>query len=177
MFGQEYKIIARHKSTAGGSQGQDRGSYRLIMLCNGIGVALAFVIAGTVSSALILEWQQTLFWLGLVLMLAGMYLRRHCFKMLADNFKPAVTVVANQPVIETGAYKWIRHPSYLAGIVMFEGVGAALANWISMLVILVLSMVAYWYRIQVEEKALVETIGEPYKEYMKRTKRLVPFVF
>jgi protein-S-isoprenylcysteine O-methyltransferase Ste14 len=36
---------------------------------------------------------------------------------------------------------------------------------------------AYAYRISVEEAALVAALGEPYKEYMRRTRRLVPFLF
>jgi hypothetical protein len=36
---------------------------------------------------------------------------------------------------------------------------------------------AYTYRISVEEAALVAALGEPYKEYMRRTRRLVPFLF
>jgi protein-S-isoprenylcysteine O-methyltransferase Ste14 len=35
---------------------------------------------------------------------------------------------------------------------------------------------AYAYRISIEERALVQTLGEPYTDYMKRTYRLIPFV-
>jgi len=40
-----------------------------------------------------------------------------------------------------------------------------------------LSGVAYTYRISVEEKALLEGLGTPYREYMQRTWRLIPFAF
>ena len=104
-------------------------------------------------------------------------LRRHCFRMLGNHFRPAVTVVPSQPVIELGAYKWIRHPSYLAGILLFFGIGLALANWISVAVLFLVPVAAYGYRIHVEEQALLETLGAPYREYMNRTKRLIPFLF
>jgi protein-S-isoprenylcysteine O-methyltransferase Ste14 len=29
----------------------------------------------------------------------------------------------------------------------------------------------------VEERALIEGIGEPYREYMSRTRRLIPFIY
>jgi protein-S-isoprenylcysteine O-methyltransferase Ste14 len=32
------------------------------------------------------------------------------------------------------------------------------------------------YRIQVEERILQERLGKRYREYMRRTKRLIPFV-
>jgi protein-S-isoprenylcysteine O-methyltransferase Ste14 len=36
---------------------------------------------------------------------------------------------------------------------------------------------AYTYRIGVEESALTDALGDPYKQYVRRTWRLVPFVF
>jgi protein-S-isoprenylcysteine O-methyltransferase Ste14 len=117
------------------------------------------------------------FWAGIFLMVAGALLRRHCFKMLGDHFRPVVSVVPNQPVIVRGAYKWIRHPSYLASIITFFGIGLALTNWISITVALIIPAATYGYRIHVEEKALLETLGAPYRDYMNRTKRLIPFLF
>jgi len=80
-------------------------------------------------------------------------------------------------VIERGAYKWVRHPAYLAGILLFVGIGLALENWISIAVNVLVPVAVYGYRIHVEEQALVETLGTPYREYMNRTKRLIPFLF
>jgi len=37
-------------------------------------------------------------------------------------------------------------------------------------------LIGYAYRIHVEEAALVVALGQPYKDYMSRTARLVPFV-
>jgi protein-S-isoprenylcysteine O-methyltransferase Ste14 len=34
----------------------------------------------------------------------------------------------------------------------------------------------YWYRIRVEERALVEGLGEAYRAYMRRTKRIIPYI-
>jgi len=36
--------------------------------------------------------------------------------------------------------------------------------------------IAYSYRISVEEQALVAALGEPYKQYMRRTRRIIPFL-
>jgi protein-S-isoprenylcysteine O-methyltransferase Ste14 len=53
----------------------------------------------------------------------------------------------------------------------------ALGNWAALLIILVCMGIAYAYRITVEEAALVAALGEPYKQYIRRTQRLVPFLF
>jgi protein-S-isoprenylcysteine O-methyltransferase Ste14 len=80
-------------------------------------------------------------------------------------------------VVERGTYKWIRHPAYLAGILLLLGIGLALANWISIVVVVLVPSAVYGYHIHVEEQALVETLGTPYREHMNRTKRLIPFLF
>ena len=55
--------------------------------------------------------------------------------------------------------------------------GLALANWIGLLILMVVVWSVYWYRVGVEERALQATIGDPYRRYMLRTKRFVPFLF
>ena len=53
----------------------------------------------------------------------------------------------------------------------------ALTNWASLTLISLLGLAGYLYRIQIEEQALRESLGEPYIEYMQRTRRLIPFVY
>jgi hypothetical protein len=55
--------------------------------------------------------------------------------------------------------------------------GLALTNWISLIALGIVPLAMIAYRIQVEEKALMETIGQPYRDYMRRSKRLIPFLF
>jgi len=80
-------------------------------------------------------------------------------------------------VIEAGAYRWVRHPSYAGGMLMYIGTGLALTNWLSVLIIAVAGALGYIYRVHVEERALLAHLGARYEQYMRRTKRFVPFVF
>jgi protein-S-isoprenylcysteine O-methyltransferase Ste14 len=57
------------------------------------------------------------------------------------------------------------------------GFGLALGNWAGLVAALSCLGVAYAYRIAVEESALTAALGDTYVQYMKRTWRLVPFVF
>jgi protein-S-isoprenylcysteine O-methyltransferase Ste14 len=59
---------------------------------------------------------------------------------------------------------------------MFTGLGLALTNWLSLLVLVIVPIIVYTYRVAVEEQALVATLGEVYLSYMRRTKRFVPFI-
>jgi protein-S-isoprenylcysteine O-methyltransferase Ste14 len=38
------------------------------------------------------------------------------------------------------------------------------------------ALLAFSYRIKVEKRVLLENLGASYQEYMRRTKRLIPFV-
>ncbi len=60
---------------------------------------------------------------------------------------------------------------------MFVGMGLALGNWASLLVLSVATVVVYHYRLMVEERALEATLGEPYRAFMRTRKRLIPFIY
>ena len=65
----------------------------------------------------------------------------------------------------------------LAEFVAFSGFAVSLGNWAAMLVMLVPIFVAFLRRMKVEEQALSDALGEEYVSYMRRTKRLVPFIY
>ncbi|HEY6903143.1 MAG TPA: isoprenylcysteine carboxylmethyltransferase family protein [Candidatus Acidoferrales bacterium] len=117
------------------------------------------------------------FFAGVTLMLAGIAFRFYAMKVLGRFFTYNVAVHAGQTVVEVGPYRYIRHPSYTGALITLIGVGLALGNWASLLAILACTGIAYAYRISVEESALIAALGEPYKQYMRRTRRLVPFLF
>jgi protein-S-isoprenylcysteine O-methyltransferase Ste14 len=136
----------------------------------------AFVIALTVPAGA-LPYPARFFWAGIAALIVGRLLRIHCWRMLGSSFTGTVVVGPGHAVVERGAYRYVRHPSYTAGLILFVGIGLALANWISITALLVLTIVSFLYRINVEERALVTEIGAPYLSYMQRTKRFVPFLF
>ena len=88
-----------------------------------------------------------------------------------------VNARADQPVIDRGPYRWVRHPSYTAGLVLFGGIGLALGNWLSLVFLGVTIPFVYAYRVRVEERALLTAIGEPYRRFMETRKRFYPYVF
>ena len=113
---------------------------------------------------------------GVTLILLGSLLRRYCWRTLGDYFTGDVRARVNQPVIRTGPYRLVRHPSYTGGIMMFSGIGLALGSMLSFLLLTLMTIAAYGYRVAVEERALLEAIGEPYRLYMSECKRFIPFI-
>lgn len=79
--------------------------------------------------------------------------------MLETSFTGAVIVRPDQAAVDRGAYHYVRHPSYTAGAILFFGIGLALANSISLVVLMGAVAIVYRYRLGVEERALLETIG------------------
>jgi protein-S-isoprenylcysteine O-methyltransferase Ste14 len=153
---------------------QDEGTFRALM----IGSPLAVLAAG---AAAYLPWLTILDPIagavtGMILMVAGAILRRHCFHALGASFTGVVEVKEGQRVVQTGLYRHVRHPSYTAAFMMFTGVGFALGSWISVAVLFVAHCYLYGRRVVAEEKALVDTLGDAYREYMLRTKRFLPFL-
>ena len=154
----------------------DRGSMRLVRVANGAGIFVAFFVASSLRTFAIASFRFPLSLVGIACIVAGGALRRHCFKMLGDSFTYDVRTAPGQRVVELGAYRYVRHPSYTAGMLLVGGIGLALGNWASLALAIVPAAFAYAYRISVEERALVGALGPAYSDYMKRTWRLIPFV-
>jgi protein-S-isoprenylcysteine O-methyltransferase Ste14 len=57
------------------------------------------------------------------------------------------------------------------------GLGMTLTNWLAMFLPALCLAVVYAYRIPIEAQALPKGLGSPYRDYMRRTWRLIPFLF
>jgi protein-S-isoprenylcysteine O-methyltransferase Ste14 len=156
---------------------QDRGSFRvnnaLGWLAIAGGIAAGLALRGAPRFA-IPSW---LAWAGIPVALAGTALRAWAVATLGRWFSLTIQVRPGQPVIQAGPYRLLRHPSYAGGDLSFLGVGLSAGTWLAPVVYLAPWLAAHLYRIRVEERALLETLGEPYRDYCRRTWRLLPFVW
>jgi protein-S-isoprenylcysteine O-methyltransferase Ste14 len=153
---------------------QDEGTFRAILI--GSPVALLAACAASFTPWFTIPYPVVSAILGTMMLIAGAVLRRYSFKALGKSFTGTVIASQGQRVVQTGVYRWVRHPSYTAAFLMYTGIGLALASWISVAILFLVHCYLYGVRVAVEEKALLETLGEPYREYMARTKRFIPFV-
>jgi len=114
---------------------------------------------------------------GMVILVAGIALRLWSFLVLGQYFTFTVKVSPDQPVVATGPYRLLRHPSYAGGLLAIIGVGVLNGNWASLaaLVLMFGSMVVW--RIHTEERALLTTLDGRYRAYAAHHKRLVPLVW
>ncbi len=114
---------------------------------------------------------------ALGLFAAGLILRWWAIVTLGRFFTVDVTIEKDHQLVEHGPFRWVRHPSYTGVLLAFVGFALTLRNWVAILVVLVPIFIAFLRRMRVEEEALSRALGDKYRDYIRRTKRLVPGVY
>jgi protein-S-isoprenylcysteine O-methyltransferase Ste14 len=153
------------------------GRHRLVVLACLIATALVVNFAPHVVPAAAIRPGAVAFAIGYPIMLGGLVLRGWSFKALGTYFTHVVMVSSDQPVIATGPYRLLRHPSYTGILLAALGLGLAAANWAGLAVLMLLVTTPLLVRIHTEENALLATLGDRYRGYAKTHKRLVPLVW
>jgi protein-S-isoprenylcysteine O-methyltransferase Ste14 len=173
-FGSELWIGYRRRSSASSAK-HDSGSRIAVISSVWATVAAAIALSFAFPDAAIKSGRTGLFIFGLVLMLAGMVFRWYSIRVLGASFTVDVATRPGQEVMQSGPYRWVRHPSYTGGLLTLVGILLCCLNLASLAAIVV-AAAGYAYRIGVEERALAADLGPPYLDYMLRTKRLIPFL-
>lgn len=172
----EWKVVQGGREGVKDANSKDSGSLKVILAGMWVALLIAYPLAFVKAWAFPQRWLLPLFVVGVLLIVLGSLLRRYCWRTLGEYFTGDVKARPDQPVITTGPYRWVRHPSYTAGMAMFIGIGLALGSWFSFALLTIATIATYAYRVAVEERVLLDTIGEPYGSYMKERKRFIPYV-
>ena len=176
-FSPEFKIVQKARKDAKRPESLDGGSVRVLVLGGSLAMFIAFPLARVHALRVSEAWQMAAFVTGTAMVIGGSLLRRHCWRQLGASFTGDVRAERDQRIVTTGAYAVVRHPSYTAGIIMNVGIGVALGSWGSTLVLIISTVLVYKYRMDVEERALLTAIGEPYREFMRTRRRLIPYIY
>jgi protein-S-isoprenylcysteine O-methyltransferase Ste14 len=155
---------------------RDNGSLYVIYLLQMVSFGLAFSLWGTdrAPPPRLGVWAL---WTGPAVSVCGVALRSWAVRTLGQYFTYVVHVSGDQTVVDTGPYRLLRHPSYTGGTLIGIGIGLSMRYGLAPVIIGGGMLASYLVRIAVEEKALADGIGEPYRAYMRRTRRLIPFVW
>ncbi len=171
----EYYISFRQRQKIKIVSKGDKGSLWVLYICITIGYLLSFSIA-TTRIGRIYHW-NLLFFSGILIIIVGFMIRIISIRTLKQYFTYSVTKAENHEIIEKGFYKFIRHPGYLGQLLIFTGISISLSNWISVILMLLTTLIGYMNRIKVEEKFMIEQMGNKYSDYQLRTKKLIPKVY
>jgi protein-S-isoprenylcysteine O-methyltransferase len=114
---------------------------------------------------------------GFIFFLGGLALRWYAIGYLGRYFTVDVSISSEHKLIDSGPYRYVRHPSYTGALLAFVGLGFCFGNWLSILFLTVPVTLAFLWRIRIEEGALTNALGQDYRAYMQRTNALIPGIF
>jgi protein-S-isoprenylcysteine O-methyltransferase Ste14 len=174
-FAAEFLLSRFMRSKVEDQPKKDKGTLRLIwltiMVTIFVSVSLSKSTNCKIGSSPITEY------FGLAMLVIGVIFRMWVVFSLGRFFTVDVTIRNDHQLKKDGFYKWLRHPSYTFFFVSLAGLGISLNNWYSLLLSVSVMLLVMNRRIKVEEAALTEAFGNEYENYMKKTWRLIPFIY
>ncbi|MDQ2791282.1 MAG: isoprenylcysteine carboxylmethyltransferase family protein [Actinomycetota bacterium] len=174
----EVTVAWRSRDRATGPADLDRGSKRFVVASIWVAFIAGFTLGGAVAGAVIAESMPLVRWVvfgvGVALIVFGAGLRQWAITTLGRFFTLEVRIAEDQPVIDSGPYRLVRHPSYAGALLTFLGIGLALGNWLSPAVLALVPTLGFVRRITVEEQALSAQLGDSYRRYAATHRRLIP---
>jgi protein-S-isoprenylcysteine O-methyltransferase Ste14 len=155
----------------------DRGTTRAIGLAF-LSCALSVLVAPLLAHLGLGKFgNPTTAWAGVAAMIFGISLRVWANQTLGASHTRTLKTVEGQSVVSNGPYRVLRHPGYAGVLLMWFGAGVALRNWIAWVPMALVLGWAYRRRMSAEEEMLLTNIGEGYREYRRRTWRIIPFIY
>jgi protein-S-isoprenylcysteine O-methyltransferase Ste14 len=167
-------VTRRSRSRTGTKQ--DRSTLGVIWIVIIVSIAAGVYVTRHFPAAA-MPYGEIFVLVGVVLFVAGLFLRWWAIITLGRFFTVDVTIEKDHELVERGPFRLVRHPSYTGVLLAFVGFALTLRNWAALLIVLVPIFAAFIRRMNVEEEALSRALGSRYGDYMRRTKRLVPFVY
>jgi protein-S-isoprenylcysteine O-methyltransferase Ste14 len=135
---------------------------------------IVFVISPSWLAYAGLPFPIGLRWTGVVLALAGFALLQWAQVTLGKSWSDTPRMMKEQTLITNGPYQFIRHPIYTAFVLILSSTLLISANWFIGLTWIGMTIMEVISRIGFEESLMLEYFGDQYREYMKKTGRLLP---
>ena len=154
------------------SHGRDR-CLILIMVVGGLLLPVIYLFTPWMGFA---DYRLPAFvpWFGAALMVSALWLFWHSHADLGQNWSVTLEIRKGHQLVTHGVYRSIRHPMY-ASIWLFSlAQGLLLQNWLAGWSAFVAFAIMYFVRTPQEEQMMCEFFGQEYRDYIKRTGRLLP---
>jgi protein-S-isoprenylcysteine O-methyltransferase Ste14 len=119
----------------------------------------------TVENLLVIAAAEVLMTLGLVIMVIGLASLGRSFGIMPRA----------RGLVQTGLYRWVRHPIYLGEFLVFAGIMILAISPLT-LTIYAVFVALQVFRLVMEERTLTEAYPS-YADYCTRTARLLPGVY
>lgn len=173
-FALEEFILIKPVSTAGQSDPLSRRMEQAALWVPAVGIGLT----GFTASRFHGVWAGgTLNGLGVVLCVVGVGLRFWARRTLGRFFTIGVVRLEGHRVVQTGPYRWVRHPGYLAFVLFYLGLPLIVGNWLGLLLLTLPALIIFISLVQIEDRRLAVALGSDYQTYQARSARWLPAVW
>ena len=136
---------------------------------------LEYIFApGTFEFAYLIEYPTWLRWMGALMLFIGIGLLWSAHHNLGLSFHSLVVQKEDQVLVESGPYKWIRHPIYTAYFLNYIGGGLLAGNWVLTFIPIICFGLMIYLRLGEEDAVMIEKFGDNYRHYMERTGKFLP---
>jgi len=139
-------------------------------------IPLLYVATGSPLSADRLA-APGLAWLGVAVLVAALWLFRRSHADLGRGWSASLKLRETHKLVTAGIYRHIRHPMYLSFLLLGLAQLLLLPNWFAGGVGLVAAFLMFALRVRREEAMMLDRFGAEYRDYMARSKRLIPGVY
>ena len=113
-------------------------------------------------------------WIGAVLIVLALIVFWRAHVDLKTNWSPSLEIREKHELITRGIYGYIRHPMYASQWLWVIAQPLLLQNWLAGWLNLVVFIFFYSLRVRAEEKMMIDTFGEQYREYTKKVGAVFP---
>jgi protein-S-isoprenylcysteine O-methyltransferase Ste14 len=166
----DVKPAVRHESK------WSRTSYVIPILIASILISIRPIAGGGFLFSRFLPQGIDGYWLGVILVAAGLGFSFWARQHLGRNWSGTVEVKQDHQLICTGPYQFVRHPIYTGILIAFLGTAIVIGQWHGVLAALI-AFGSFWRKLALEERFMRETFGSAYEEYRARTAALISYLF
>jgi protein-S-isoprenylcysteine O-methyltransferase Ste14 len=158
----------------------ERGPREYLLMAlsaTGFGVIPFFYICFNFPRWADYSFHPTQAWVGVVVAVGSLVMFRVTHRALGRFWSVSLDVREQHVLMTSGIYHYVRHPMYVAFWLWAIAQALLLPNWVAGFAAIVGFGVLFFDRLPREEKLMLETFGDDYREYMARTHRLIPGIY
>jgi protein-S-isoprenylcysteine O-methyltransferase Ste14 len=172
----EYARRSRREKILRSARGPRETALLLVSL-TGLGILPLIYIVTAIPHFADYAFRPAQAWLGLLFAIAALVMFQLTHRALGRNWSISLDVREDHQLITDGIYRKIRHPMYSAFWLWAVAQALLLPNWVAGFAGLIGFGTLFFGRVAREERMMLETFGDGYREYMARTGRVIPWVF
>ena len=157
-----------------------RGPREFVLLAaslGGLGVVPCIYLAAHFPRFADYPLIPVLSYLGIAVEVSCLWLFYRSHHDLGQNWSVSLDLRERHTLVTTGVYALVRHPMYAGFWLMALGQALLLPNWVAGPAGLVGFGILFFGRVAREEAMMIRAFGEEYRDYMRRTARVVPWLY